>query len=56
MNQAELVGVLAHEIGHISNRDLWMMGLADAVSRLTRILSWMGQLLLLVGLPMAILG
>jgi heat shock protein HtpX len=56
LNQAELVGVLAHEISHISNRDLWMMGLADAVSRLTCGLSWMGQLLLLVGLPMAILG
>ncbi|PPE88395.1 peptidase M48, partial [Escherichia coli] len=25
----ELVGVLAHEVGHIANRDLWIMGLAD---------------------------
>ena len=56
LNQEELVGVLAHEISHIRNNDLWMMGLADAVSRLTRILSWMGRLLLLVNLPMLILG
>ena len=56
LNQEELVGVLAHEISHIRNNDLWMMGLADAVRRLTRMLSWMGQLLLLLNLPMLILG
>ena len=56
LNQEELVGVLAHEISHIRNNDLWMMGLADAVSRLTRMLSWIGQLLLLLNLPMLILG
>ena len=56
LNQAELEGVLAHELSHIRNNDLWMMGLADAVSRLTRMLSWMGQLLLLINLPMLILG
>ena len=48
--------MLAHELSHIRNNDLWMMGLADAVSRLTRMLSWMGQLLLLINLPMLILG
>ena len=56
LNQEELAGVLAHEISHIRNNDRWMMGLADAVSRLTRMLSWMGQLLLLLSLPMLILG
>ena len=50
------MGVLAHEISHIRNDDLWIMGLADAVSRLTRMLSWMGQLLLLLSLPMLIPG
>ena len=56
LNQEELMGVLAHEISHIRNNDRWMMGLADAVSRLTRMLSWIGQLLLLLNLPMLILG
>ena len=56
LNREELEGVLAHEISHIRNNDLWMMGLADAVSRLTRMLSWLGRLLLLLNLPMLILG
>ena len=56
LNQEELVGVLAHEISHIRNNDLWMMGLADAVSRLTRMLSWMARLLLLFNVPTLILG
>lgn len=30
----ELASVLAHEIGHIAHRDLWIMGLADVMSRL----------------------
>lgn len=56
LNQEELVGVLAHEISHIRNNDLRVMGLADAVGRLTRMLSWVGQLLLLLGLPTLLLG
>jgi heat shock protein HtpX len=31
----ELAGVLAHEVGHVRNHDLWIMGLADAIGRLT---------------------
>ena len=30
----ELASVLAHEIGHIAHRDLWIMGLGDVMSRL----------------------
>ncbi len=48
----ELVGVLAHETSHVRNNDVRVMGLADVVGRLTRILSLMGQLLILVSLPM----
>lgn len=47
----ELAGVLAHEVSHVRNDDLWIMGLADIVSRLTSLLSWAGQLLLLFNLP-----
>ena len=56
LNQEELVGVLAHEISHIRNNDLRVIGLADAVGRLTRMLSWVGQLLFLLNLPTLILG
>ncbi len=39
----ELAAVLAHEIGHIANRDLWIMSLADMMSRLVSLASWVGQ-------------
>jgi heat shock protein HtpX len=48
----ELAGVLAHEIGHIRNQDLTVMGLADAISRLTHSFSVVGQIMLLVSLPL----
>jgi heat shock protein HtpX len=52
----EIAGVLAHEISHIRNRDLWAMSLADLISRLTSLMSWFGQLLLLLNLPAVLLG
>ena len=55
LNQEELTGVLAHEVSHIRNSDLWVMGLADGVSRVTGTLSWIGQLMLLFNLPMLML-
>jgi heat shock protein HtpX len=48
----ELVGVLAHEISHVRNNDLWVMGLADMFSRATSTLSLVGQFLLLLNLPL----
>ncbi len=56
MSPRELAGILAHEISHVRSRDLRVMGLADAVSRITRMLSWMGQILLLINLPLVLLG
>ncbi len=52
----ELVAVLAHEISHIRNNDLWIMGLADMFSRTTRLLSLIGQLLLWINLPLLLMG
>lgn len=56
----ELVGVLAHEISHIRNNDIWVMGLADMFSRATSVLSFTGLLLLMMSfilyLVMAISG
>jgi len=52
LSPRELAGVLGHEISHIRNGDLWLMGLADTVSRLTRMMSLFGQILLLFNLPL----
>ena len=52
----ELAGVLAHEVSHVRSNDMWVMGLADVVSRLTRSLALLGLLLLLFNLPMAMTG
>lgn len=52
----EVAGVLAHEVAHIANRDLWLMGLADAMSRAVSAASWLGQLLLFVNLPLLLAG
>lgn len=56
LNLREAVGVLAHEISHISSNDLWVMGLADMFSRATSVLSLVGLLLLAVNLPLVLLG
>jgi heat shock protein HtpX len=48
----ELAGVLAHEISHIRNRDLWLMSLADLTGRLTRVMTLFGLGLMIVGLPL----
>ncbi|MEA3276481.1 MAG: zinc metalloprotease HtpX [Pseudomonadota bacterium] len=52
----ELAGVLAHEISHVANGDTRVMAFADLVSRLTGLLSLLGQVLLLVSLPLWLLG
>ena len=56
LDMREIVGVLAHEISHIRNNDLWVMGLADLLSRTTSLLSLMGQFLLLLNLPLILFG
>jgi heat shock protein HtpX len=55
MPPRQLTGVLAHEIGHIRHNDMWIMSLADAVSRIVRAMSFMGQVLILINLPMYLL-
>jgi len=56
LNNRELVGVLAHEVSHIRNNDLWVMGLADMFSRATSLLSLAGQFLLLMNIPLILIG
>ncbi len=56
LDERELIGVLAHEISHVRNNDLWVMGIADMFSRLTSVLSLFGQLLLFVNLPLLLVS
>jgi heat shock protein HtpX len=56
LDQRELAGVLAHEVSHIANRDLWVMGLADMLTRATGMFALTGQMLLFFNLPMALIG
>ena len=52
----ELTGVLAHELSHIRNNDLWIMNLADSISRLTGMMGFLGILLIFISLPMMLVG
>ncbi len=56
LDRRQLAGVLAHEISHVGHRDLWVMGLAQLLSRMTRTLSLFGQLMLLLAAPALLLG
>jgi heat shock protein HtpX len=56
LSHRELTGVLAHEIGHISNNDLRLHAFADIMTRITSLLSFMGQLLVLLYLPVLLLS
>jgi heat shock protein HtpX len=52
----ELAGVLAHEISHVRNNDLTVMGLADVMTRFTQVLSYLALFLALFNLPAFLLG
>jgi heat shock protein HtpX len=48
----ETTAILAHEVGHIGNNDLFLHSLADTMSRVTSLLSTFGQILILLYLPL----
>jgi heat shock protein HtpX len=56
LSPREITGVLGHEMAHVRNGDLWIMGLADTMSRFTYFMSMTGVLLFLISLPAALLG
>lgn len=56
LTRRELAGVLAHEVSHVDNNDMWVMTLADAVNRLTSLFSLFGQFLFLINLPLVLFG
>jgi len=56
MNNREIGGVLAHELSHIKHKDVWVMSLADAFSRLTNLMGQIGQIMLFVSLGALLFG
>ncbi len=48
----EVTAVIAHEVSHIRNNDLKTMALADAISRVTQLMSFVGIILILANLPL----
>ncbi len=46
LSMRELAGVIAHEMSHIRNGDLWIMGLADVAARVTHALAIAALLML----------
>jgi heat shock protein HtpX len=52
----ELTGVLGHEISHIANHDLTVMNLADVMTRVTQVLSYLALFLAIFNLPALLLG
>ncbi len=56
LNRRELTAVLAHEMSHLKNRDLWVMVIADVISRLTAIMALFGYLMLVLYLPSIIIA
>jgi heat shock protein HtpX len=56
LNRTEIKAVLAHEVSHIRSNDMRITGFADLASRLIHGLSFFGQLLLIVNLPLVLVG
>jgi heat shock protein HtpX len=56
MSPRELAGILAHELSHLRFGDTHLMALGDVISRLTATMSRVGQLLLILFLPAALMG
>ncbi|TYO88792.1 zinc metalloprotease HtpX [Oceanicella actignis] len=52
----ELAAVLAHEVSHVAHRDLWIMGLADSMSRAVALVAQLGQIMILLNLPLLLTG
>lgn len=56
LDRRQLRGVLAHEISHIANGDLWLLQLSQGLRLQTQSMGNIGLLLLLLNLPLLLLG
>jgi len=52
----EIAGVMAHEVSHVRNNDLWVMGVADGLTRVTQTMSYVAMLLAVLNLLAAFQG
>ncbi|MGE0701519.1 MAG: zinc metalloprotease HtpX [Hyphomicrobiaceae bacterium] len=52
----QVAGVIAHEMSHIRNNDLRVMAMADALTRFTQLLAYLGLLLAVLNVPALMLG
>ena len=52
----EIAGVLAHEVSHVRNNDLWVMGVADALTRATQAMSFIAVFLAVLNVVAAFQG
>ncbi len=55
LDNRELTGVMAHEISHLKNNDLWIMNVSATFNQITSILSAVGQIMLIFNLPLVVL-
>lgn len=56
LSMREVAGVLAHEVSHIKNNDLFVMGLADAMTRFSQVLAYVAVLLAVLNIPAWLIG
>jgi len=56
MNAREIAAILAHEISHVQNGDVFVMSLADAFSRVTAFIGQAGIYMLILAIPSSLLG
>jgi heat shock protein HtpX len=56
LTMREIAGVLAHEMSHVRNNDLWVMGLADMMTRFTQVLSYFALFLATLNVLAALSG
>ncbi len=52
----EIAGVMAHEVSHVRNNDLWVMGVADALTRATQAMSFVAVFLAVLNIVAAFQG
>lgn len=55
-NSQEIAGILGHEVAHIRNKDLLVMNIAGVSVQITQLLSTVGQVSLLLALPVILMG
>ena len=56
LSMREFMAVLAHEVSHIAGNDIWVMQIADRITRMTRMMASIGIAFGLLSLPLAMFG